>query len=177
MQQFNDAYWASKHPDVRALRGMERMSEERTAAAVELMKRGFIIDKVIDLGEWDAYDAMRAREVYGFTWVPSLGQEPIAVMPGVEFPGHTYDAKNPPPGSIRVSSKAEDYRPFDAPAPAKPPSAITLPPVGLPFGGGYYDSNDREAAAGTVLSYQGSTYEKGTTRGLFGDLHWWRKLA
>jgi hypothetical protein len=52
---------------------------------------------------WDAGKVTAARESYGYTWVPSALQQPVAAAPGITGGGITpYDPKNPPSGSIQV---------------------------------------------------------------------------
>ena len=170
-----DIYWASRHPEVRKLRDMERMSAERAAAALELVKRGFTVDAVIDLGRWDAADTMRARQVFEFTWVPALGQQDVGVMPGLSVPAYGYDPDKPPPGSIRVSTDAADYPPFDPPAEAPPP--VVLPAVGRPLGGPFFDSHDFTTPDGATLIQAGVTYRKHAKATPFGFYHYWEKVS
>jgi hypothetical protein len=44
------------------------------------------------------------RQAAGYTWVPSAGQNPVEVAPGLGAVGNlaAYDPNNPPPGSIIV---------------------------------------------------------------------------
>jgi hypothetical protein len=73
----------------------------RSNRAAELASRGFIIDKAIDVDQWDAKKVMALRLAYGYTWVPNAGQANIEVAPGVATPaGTAYDPAAPPQGSI-----------------------------------------------------------------------------
>jgi hypothetical protein len=66
---------------------------------------------------YDPYKMMEMRKVAGYTWVPSLGQPNINILPGLTMAGVTpYDPSNPPAGSIKVSTDfakgLEDTSPF-----------------------------------------------------------------
>lgn len=98
-----DAYWATQPPEVQALR--RTSDEERGSMAADLAAKGFAIDVPIMLWGWDPLVVMTARQTAGYTWVPSALQPPVAVGPGLNFPGlASYDPKTPPPGSIKVST-------------------------------------------------------------------------
>src|SRR5262249_20469390 len=88
-----DAYWATQPPAVQALRDMP--DDQRFAAAQQLAQDGYKIDVPIMVWGWDPLVTMTVRQNMGFTWVPSALQQPVAVMPGMDFPGlPSYDAKN-----------------------------------------------------------------------------------
>lgn len=99
-----EAYWASQPAAVQAL--MSAGSEqERATMAHELADQGYLIDVPIMVWGWDPLATMIVRRNQGFTWVPSANQQPVAVAPGLSFPGRpSYDAKHPPPGSIPVTT-------------------------------------------------------------------------
>lgn len=131
-QQFNEMYWAHQPPEVRAQRGNMDSSEAATLAM-----KGYAIDVPIMVWGWSAYNVMSLRQSYGFTWVPSALQPPLANGPGVTLPNQEpYDPKNPPAGSIKVSLDPTDYPPFvETPtnAPAVDYDAmIGLPVLGIP---------------------------------------------
>lgn len=99
-----EAYWAMQPPEVQALMNL-RTVDQRMALARELASQGFIIDVPIMVWNWDPLATMIVRRNQGFTWVPSALQEPVQVAPGLSFPGlPSYNAANPPPGSILVST-------------------------------------------------------------------------
>ena len=99
-----DAYWGSQPPEVQELRTI-RETADRDSKAKDLAARGFTIDYPIMVWLWDPLSTMRGRIVSGYTWIPAVGQPAIDVVPGGTFPGKkTYDPKNPPPGSIPVST-------------------------------------------------------------------------
>lgn len=78
---------------------------ERYAVGTQLAQKGYSIDPHIMLNLWDPYMTMKVRKEEGYTWVPALGQGVVMNRPGFAFPGMApYDALNPPPGSIRVST-------------------------------------------------------------------------
>jgi hypothetical protein len=101
-EAFDNAYWAAQPPAVQALRNMDNY-DERTQLASQLSAQGYTIDVPIMVYGWDPAKITAARESYGYTWVPSATQNPIAEAPGISTPGTTaYNAKNPPAGSIAV---------------------------------------------------------------------------
>jgi hypothetical protein len=98
-----DAYWAQQPPELQQLRTIKRV-EDREQKAWELARKGFSVDADIMVYHKDPYMTMKIREGEGYTWVPAWGQSGIPLAPGLSFPGlPSYDALNPPPGSIRVS--------------------------------------------------------------------------
>lgn len=121
---FDAAYWASQPPLIAALESMQVDIEApapggRTETGLALAKQGYLIDFDIMIYGWDAYLMMEDRAGYGFTWVESALQQPPTIAPGVGQPGTAlYDPKNPPTGSIKVSTNIADYPPYAAPAPA-----------------------------------------------------------
>jgi hypothetical protein len=101
-EAFDNAYWAAQPPAVQALRNMDGY-EERTQLASQLSAQGYTIDVPIMVYGWDPAKITAARESYGYTWVPSATQNPIAEAPGISTPGTVaYNANNPPAGSIAV---------------------------------------------------------------------------
>jgi hypothetical protein len=125
MTDFDQLYWAHQPPETRALPAIDDETQ-RTARAIELAGKGFIVDVPIMLWLWDALKCMQLRQSYGYTWVPSAMQPPIHVAPGLFFPGQPpYDPLHPPPGSILVSLDPSDYPPFDPPSPPNPPAGET----------------------------------------------------
>ena len=61
-------------------------------------------DNAVDNWGWDPYKTMQARRQYGYTWVPNMHQNPIAIAPGLSMPGTApYNPTQPPEGSITVS--------------------------------------------------------------------------
>ena len=99
-----DAYWAEQPAAVQALRTMP--DDERFAAAQDLAKQGYTIDVPIMVWGWDPLVTMTLRQNEGYTWVPSAMQANIPIGPGVTNVWNlpSYDPKNPPPGSIKVST-------------------------------------------------------------------------
>lgn len=96
-----DAYWAAQPPEVQGLRDLPEA--EKGLKAHELADAGFKIDVPIMLWSWDPLATMVTRKNQGFTWVPSANMAPVAVGPGLMFPGlPSYDA-TPPAGSIAVT--------------------------------------------------------------------------
>ena len=99
-----DAYWSQQPPEVQQLQTIDDYAD-REAKAWDLTRQGFTIDYQIMVARWDPLNAMSIRKFYGYTWVPSMGQPPIPVVPGIVFPGETtYDPDAPPPGSVAVST-------------------------------------------------------------------------
>lgn len=99
----DDAYWAEQPEAVQALRNMPEA--DRQNAAVKLAQAGNTIDVPIMVWGWDPLTTMVERQNYGYTWVPSALGSPVLVPPGLSFPGEpSYDAANPPAGSIKVTT-------------------------------------------------------------------------
>ena len=98
-----DAYWSLQPPAVQALRDMP--DDRRLPLAKQLAQQGYTIDVPIMVWGWDPLVTMTVRQNMGYTWVPSALQSPVPVVPGVDFQGSTsYDPKNPPAGSVQVST-------------------------------------------------------------------------
>ena len=109
--EFDQAYWTSQPPEIRALPGIAD-PDQRAARGAELAGKGFTIDAPIMIWSWDAYLVMTLRSNYGYTWVPSALQPAVNMAPGVSIPGAApYDPAHPPAGSILVSTNAQDFRP------------------------------------------------------------------
>ncbi len=99
-----DAYWATQPPEVQALRNIPDDGDRMTLAH-QLAGKGYAIDVPIMVWGWDPLTTMMLRQGYGYTWVPSATQPNIVAGPGISFPGAPdYDPKNPPPGSIKVTT-------------------------------------------------------------------------
>jgi len=98
------AYWAEQPAAVQALQNIP-IGSARTAAAEALAQQGYTIDYPIMVEGWDPLMTMNLRAEDGYTWVPSMMQGNVQVAPGIDFPGlPSYDAANPPAGSIMVST-------------------------------------------------------------------------
>jgi hypothetical protein len=101
-QSFNDAYWAKQPAAVQQLRSIQDQGE-RTLLGTQLATQGYSIDVPIMLWGWDPGITTQLRQSYGYTWVPSALQQPVAVAPGLSVPGLApYDPAHPPAGSIAV---------------------------------------------------------------------------
>jgi hypothetical protein len=110
-----DAYWAMQPPEVQQLRAIPDEAT-RTLVAEQLEHQGFAIDPWIMVYGYDPYTIMRGRAVAGYTWVPSLSQPNIDILPGLTMAGITpYDPNSPPVGSIRVSTDFADGLANNAP--------------------------------------------------------------
>jgi hypothetical protein len=69
----------------------------------QLASEGYSIDVPIMIWGWDAGKVTAARESYGYTWVPSADQQPVAAAPGITGGDFTaYNSTDPPSGSIQV---------------------------------------------------------------------------
>jgi hypothetical protein len=99
-----DAYWSAQPAAVQTLKDI-RDPAEREARGLALANQGYAIDYQIMVAGWDPLNTMSIRKFYGYTWVPSMLQPPIPVMPGVHFANlPVYDPNSPPSGSIKVST-------------------------------------------------------------------------
>jgi hypothetical protein len=175
--QFDETYWASQPPEVRALPGVAD-HDQRAARAADLATKGFTIDVPIMVWSWDAYLVMKLRSDFGYTWVPSALQPQVTVAPGLSFPGLVlYDPAHPPPGSIKVSLNLTDYPPFQAPAQPSPSSPV-VDPVGPQSVGALYLSVAGEAYTdGGQYTDARGTFLKHVTITPFGRINYWEKIA
>src|ERR1700733_343984 len=98
---FDEAYWASQPAAVQQLQNIQNPAE-RAQVATQLAQEGYSIDVPIMVWGWDPATTTAARESMGYTWVPSAGQQPVGVAPGVTFAGTAYNPSTPPAGSITV---------------------------------------------------------------------------
>jgi hypothetical protein len=99
-QAFDDAYWAAQPAAVQALRTAP--ADDRVEMATQLAQEGYSIDVPIMVWGWDPYTTTSTRAADGYTWVPSALQSSLTVAPGVTFDGSSYNASDPPVGSIAV---------------------------------------------------------------------------
>jgi len=105
-----DAYWAAQPAEVQQLRNIGDFVQ-RMSMANQLASKGYAIDKSIMVWGYDPMKTMVTRQIYGYTWVPSLNNSVDATPPppGFALPGQTpYDPAHPAPGSIEVSTKFAD---------------------------------------------------------------------
>lgn len=176
---FNNAYWASKPPAVRALRapqGIESLSAQESKAQ-SLIMAGYQVDVPIMVWGWDPCKTMFLRSGYGFTWVPNAVQPNVACAPGTASPqcGSGYDPTNPPPGSIRVLLDASNYPPFDPPAPVPPKQPLTVL-VGPQAVADMYQPVPGDASPdGTVYTDSRGTFVKHVIASPFGASVYWLK--
>jgi hypothetical protein len=98
---FDDSYWAEQPAAVQQLRNIQDPTQ-RAAVATQLAGEGYSVDVPIMVWGWDPQITTQARESMGYTWVPSALQQPVEVAPGMTFNGTSYNASNPPAGSIPV---------------------------------------------------------------------------
>ena len=174
---FDQAYWASQPPEVRALPGIANQ-DDRTSAASSLAAQGFTIDVPIMVWSWDAYLVMKMRADAGYTWVPSALQAAITIAPGLGAPGAIpYDPSNPPAGAIKVSLHLPDYPPY--PAPAAPPTAVpSSDPVGAQsIGNIYLTTLGDNYANGAQITDSRGTFQKVVTITPFGRSSYWQKIS
>jgi len=104
-----DAYWATQPAAVQQLRNIGDFVQ-RMSMANQLASQGYSIDKSIMVWGYDPMKTMVTRQIYGYSWVPTLNQAVDATPPpGFALPGQTpYDPAHPAPGSIQVSTKFAD---------------------------------------------------------------------
>jgi hypothetical protein len=101
-QSFDEAYWSKQPAAVQQLRSIQDQGQ-RTLLGTQLATQGYSIDVPIMLWGWDPGITTQLRQSYGYTWVPSALQQPVAEAPGIHVPGLTpYDPAHPPAGSILV---------------------------------------------------------------------------
>ena len=99
----DDAYWNAQPAPVQQLREIDDY-DQRLALATQLAGQGYKIDYPIMVMGMDAGKTIALRQAYGYTWVPSMMQQPVELAPGLTFFGtlQQYDPANPPAGSIAV---------------------------------------------------------------------------
>lgn len=183
-QEFDAAYWASKPPEVAALKTMEPWSAELAAEATRLALAGHIIDReVMALGAVSPYNVMKLRETYGYTWVPSLLQESVPIAPGLwQLNVASYDPSNPPAGSIMVSLVLADYLPFTPVATQEPTKAVSIP-VGPMVAGIMYSRVAGETFAigaewtGVTTAGVAGKFVKRASAHPMGVSIWWEKVG
>lgn len=167
-------YWASQPTAVQSLQALPDASQERSAKAESLAKDGFKIDVPIMVWGWDAFKVMKLRKDYGYTWVPSALMPNITIAPGLMMSGTTpYDPSSPPSGSIKVSTEAKDYPPFEKPAEVK----VSESPVGpQSIGNLYLTTVGDNLPADTVVQESRGKFVKRIKSGPFGAWAYWEKL-
>lgn len=175
--EFDQAYWASQPPEVRALPCIEDQGA-RAQRAADLAAKGFVIDVPVMVWSWDAYLVMKMRSEFGYTWVPAALQTPVSIAPGTAAPGAVpYDPAHPPSGSIRVSTNPADYPPFNPPSPPPSPAA-TNDPVGLQsIGALYYSVPGETFPDGAKFTDSRGTFLKHVVITPFGRTNYWEKVA
>ncbi len=99
-EAFDQAYWAAQPPAVQVLQNAP--ADQRVQMATQLAQEGYSIDVPIMVWGWDPYTTTNTREADGYTWVPSALQSSVSVAPGITFDGTSYNASDPPSGSIAV---------------------------------------------------------------------------
>jgi hypothetical protein len=174
LHKFYNAYWASKPPEVAALRDMP-VGLERVARAFELAAQGYVIDPEIDTYNKHPLFTMDMREHNGYTWYWCLGQKAVPVVPGAWLPGfESYDPDRPPTPYIKVSSNIDDYPPYDTPGPVvAPPPAV----VGRQYPGtDRYENLDTVLPIGAEVTTPQGTFRKYGTKTPFGltGVYWKR---
>lgn len=181
--EFNAAYWASRPPEVRALKTMESFSSERAQAALVLAQKGIAIDTELEAIGWgNPYDTMRYRQYSGYTWFPGLlsgkffspGFIPPEPVQGISI----YDPNTPAPGSTKVSTDIADFPPFDPPPPVVVPA--DLPMVGGRILDTMYDAgpgDSQDVPAGFEWSDSRGKFEKVLIVGFAGMVsRYWKKV-
>lgn len=166
---FDTVYWAAQPPAVQACRSTCTQSQATTLAA-----EGYSIDVPVDVWGWDAYLVMTLREQFGYTWVPALGQAPVACVPNLVCPGiPAYNPNTAPMGSIKVSTNPADFPAYVDPI---PPGSTVAPAsfVGpLNFGCVYVSLPGDPNANGAQVTIAGSVYTLTKIATPFGTEQWY----
>jgi len=175
---FDETYWAAQPPQIRVLKNLNEPA--LSTAAKDAADKGFLVDVPIHVWKWRPWLVMTLREQSGLTWVPSANQPPLNLAGDAlkfGFAGRTYEPNNPPPGSIRVSTKQSDYPPFDP-----PPPPVVQAPVGLPVGhwtgllNRYYCNPAGIAMPdGARIMQDGATFVKRVVPNVIGTFHFFEK--
>jgi hypothetical protein len=126
--QFDAAYKAAQPKAVQALMAMPGGWTARQATAIALVKQGYVIDNSIMVWGWDPWIVTQQRIAEGYTWVPSAGQPPVVVAPGLSYAGQMYEPQIVPAGGILVTLDM-DLLPQIFAAPSAAVVATIAPPV------------------------------------------------
>lgn len=181
---FNEAYWLSRPPEVRALKGMESFSDARSEAARKIAQAGTPVDAELEAIGWgNPYDTMRYRQYYGYTWFPGLmsgkffspGFLPPQPVDGISV----YDPNTPAPGSVKVSTNIADFPPFDPPPPVTPPPDLPLV-GGRQIGDWYYagPGDSQDIPAGFEAQDERGKFVKVLEIGFANTVNrYWKKVA
>jgi len=172
---FDAAYWASQPEPVATLQSISDPAA-RQAAAATLAAQGYVIDVPIDAWSWDPYQVMTLRQQYGYTWVPSALQPPVAIAPGLGQPGVLpYDPLNPPKGSIKVSTNPADFPPIHPPVVAAPLSTVLVGAQSL--GNLYLNVVGDTSPDGSIYTDSRGTFTKHVVATPFGNTVYWEKTS
>lgn len=193
--QFDDAYWLSQPPEVRALRGTQPTQAQQAGGAsgwypmdndlrrdraIQLAIKGYKIDTQIMVWGWDPFKVQSLRLSFGYKWVPNALQPPVQAAPGLGGPGITpYDPNNPPGGAIKVSLDLDDYPPFDPPMKEAPAGVAIIPgsPIGMQtLGNLYYSVPGDPFLDGMKFTEVRGVFLKHVTVTPFGRSPYWEKL-
>lgn len=174
-ENFGNAYWMSVSPEVRALKVMEPFSAARLEKAVQLAASGNVIDHQIQALGSNPWETMMLRKAYGYTWVPSLLQDPIIIAPGLTIPGvPSYNPNKPPAGSVKVSVDLADYPAFDKPVEAPSVEIPAKPWFEVAQGPGRYSIRPGDASpAGALYKGAEGTFVKVKIASPFGFWSYW----
>src|SRR5579872_6171975 len=77
VQSADDAYWAAQPAAVQQLRNIGDYNQRQDLAA-QLASEGYSIDTPVMVWGWDASKTTQLRQGFGYTWVPSAMQSPVA---------------------------------------------------------------------------------------------------
>ena len=172
---FDQAYWLAQPAAVRNLAKLDDQNARSTQAAV-LAMQGFTVDVPIDVYGWEPYLVMKLRQDFGYTWVPSALQAPVAIAPGLSAPGAVpYDPQHPPAGAIKVSTDIKDFPAFEPP-PQPAPLILTANYVGAQSIGNLYFAlaGDPTPDGGVVKDARG-TFVKHKVQTPFGFSAYYEK--
>jgi len=187
--EFCDMYWAAQPLEVQVLKDMvkklytdELQYADLAVVGEDLAKKGYKIDAEIMIYGNNPWSTMLSRQRYGYTWYPSLFQEPIRMTPGNSAPSvPSYDPLNPPPGSIKITLDPADY-PSVVPPVIQPPTPMTAKPnFSIPPtpSGTYYTIAGDTSGDGTKYEGRGELgepvlkFRKVVKYGPFGGWAWW----
>lgn len=186
--QYNKTYHDHWPAPIRSLLDEPDISK-RQSSYLALAQQGLPVDVPIMVWGWDPWTTMSMRVSYGYTWVPSALQQPIAVAPGLAVPGlAAYDPNNPPSGSLTVvdpslpDDQISKLLPLSAdlvqaaPAPAVPSQDVAVFPQGGPQPGMMIPSTmyGQQFSAGYATTQGGIKLKKVMVRLMFGWGHFWQ---
>lgn len=118
--QYDAAYLAAQPKEVQTLMQTPG-GQSRVQEAQRLANAGYRIDTTVMVWGWSAYWTMKSRQMFGYTWTPSVNMPPVTSAPGIPGFSPPYDAHIIPAGAFIVTLDIDQLTPANfAPLPGTP---------------------------------------------------------